>query len=157
MFLNHLTRKKPIRNKESNALSHISWVLYLSWRYFNMKGFSETTLSHNSLVRYRSETGSNTNEQVSTDLSHISWMLYQSGQSGKLRALHAHVPMFWCVNMPCMLMCSRALYAYAPCILTCSYANVPCVLTCLAYFSVLTWQRALHAYVLTCYNYEWQR
>ena len=70
-------------------------------------------------------------------------------------------------NVPCLLTCSRASVpcvltwsrAYVPCVLTFSRTKVSCVLMC-SRDHVLTCQHALpalRAYVLTLYNYEWQK
>ena len=81
-------------------------------------------------------------------------------ESAKLRALRAH--------MSTCLACFTCSHANVPCVLMCSRANVSCVLTSQRVLCVymLTWlrahalrvtcQRVLRAYLLTCYNYEWQ-
>ena len=97
------------------------------------------------------------------------------------RALRAYVltcqSALCCYELTCrralraqVLTCQRALRTYVPTCLACSCAHVPtclacsrtnvsCVSTC-SRNHVLTCQRALRAlraYVLTYYNYKWQR
>lgn len=81
----------------------------------------------------------------------------QNTNGAKLRALWVHVP-----KVSCVLTCSRAIVSWVLicscanvlwvltrsrvnvlCMFTCSRANMSCIL-------VLTWQRTLRAYVLTC-------
>ena len=77
-------------------------------------------------------------------------------ESAKVHALCAHVPTcFPCLraHAPTCLARLRAHVSRFPPTPMCSRANVPCALTrlCANLSCVLTWQRALRVYLLTCF------
>ena len=62
-----------VSKKTSTALSHVSWVFYLTRQYFSTQELMKLALSHISRVSHWSGKEPDIKRQVSTALSRIFW------------------------------------------------------------------------------------